>query len=113
MKLILILRSEDKQTADSPCEEIRISGEIENEAKAYKAFPSQKCKAFRSRNISFHPQNVCSVPKAFRSILEAFRFVQTVQRSCGVVVPLRICTLPIVQTIFFKVSASVYLNNGC
>ena len=34
MKLILILRSEDKQEADSPCEEIRISGEIENEAKA-------------------------------------------------------------------------------
>ena len=29
MKLILILRSENKQKADSPCEEIRISGEIE------------------------------------------------------------------------------------
>ena len=41
MKLILILRSEDKQTADSPCEEIRISVEIENEAKVYKAFRSQ------------------------------------------------------------------------
>ena len=58
MKLILILRSEDKQTADSPCEEIRISGEIENEAKAYKAFRSQKCKAFRSQSVSFRPRSV-------------------------------------------------------
>ena len=68
MKLILILRSEDKQTADSPCEEIRISGEIENEAKAYKAFRSQKCKAFRSRNVSFRLQNV-----SFRSKSVSFR----------------------------------------
>ena len=41
MKLALILRSEDKQIADSPCEEIRISVQIENEAKVYKAFRSQ------------------------------------------------------------------------
>mgnify|MGYP003688453525 CR=1 FL=1 len=68
MKLILILRSEDKQTADSPCGEIRISGEIENEAKAYKAFRSQKCKALRSRNVSFRPQNV-----SFRSQSVSFR----------------------------------------
>ena len=78
MKLILILRSEDKQKADSACEEIRISGEIENKAKAFR---SQKCKAF------------CSVPKAFRSVLEAFRFVQTVQRSRGVVVRFRVLSL--------------------
>ena len=68
MKLILILRSEDKQKADSPCEEIRISGEIENEAKAYKAFRSQKCKAFRSRSVSFRSQNV-----SFRSQSVSFR----------------------------------------
>ena len=97
MKLILILRSEDKQKADSPCEEIRISGEIENEAKAYKAFRSQKCKAFRSRSVSFRfvPKTFRSVPKAFRSVLEAFRFVQTVQRSRGVVVCLSVCNSPL------------------
>ena len=33
-----------------------------------------------------------SVAKTFRSVLEAFRFVQTVQRSCGVVVRFRVCT---------------------
>ena len=68
MKLILILRSKDKQTADSPCEEIPISGEIENEAKAYKAFRTQKCKAFRSRSVPFRSQNV-----SFRSKSVSFR----------------------------------------
>ena len=48
MKLILILRSKNKQKADSPWEEIWISGEIENKTKAYKEFRSQKCKAFPS-----------------------------------------------------------------
>ena len=56
--------------------------------KAYKAFRSQKCKAFRSRKVSFRPQNV-----SFRSVLEADRFVQTIQRSCGVVVRFRVCIL--------------------
>ena len=87
MKLILILRSQDKQTAESPCEEIRISMEIENEAKAYKAFRSQKTpsvpfpKGFislRSQSVSFHS--------------EAFRFVQTVQCSRGVVARFRVCS---------------------
>ena len=68
MKLILILCSEDKQKADSPCEEIRISGVIENEAKAYKAFRSQKCKELRSRSVSFRSQNV-----SFRSQSVSFR----------------------------------------
>ena len=81
MKLIIILRSQDKQTAESPCEEIRISMEIENEAKAYKAFRSQK-----TPSVPF-PKGFIS----FRSILEAFRFVQTVQCSCGVVVRFRVC----------------------
>ena len=64
MKLILILGSEDKQKADSPCEEIRISGEIENEAKEYKAFRSQKCKAFHFRSVSF-PKRFVPFPKRF------------------------------------------------
>ena len=80
MKLILILRSEDKQKAESPCEEIRISGKIENEAKA----------VLRNAKHSV-PETFRSVPEAFRSVLEAFRFVQTVQRSRGVVVRFRVC----------------------
>ena len=56
--------SEDKQTADSPCEEIRISGKIENEAKAFR---SQNCKAFRSRKVSFRSQNI-----SFRSQCGSF-----------------------------------------
>ena len=75
MKLILILRCGDKQKADSPCEEIRISGEIENEAKAYKAFRSQKCKAFRSQSFSFCSQNgsFCSQSVSFRPRSVPFR----------------------------------------
>ena len=69
--LFSFCRSKDKQKADLPCEEIQISGKIEMEAKAYKVFRSQNAKR--------------SVPKEFRSILEAFRSMQTVQHSCGVV----------------------------
>ena len=66
-------------------------GEIENEAKAYKAFVPKNAKrsvpeTFRSVLKTFR-----FVPKAFRSVLEAFRFVQTVQRSFGVVVRFRVC----------------------
>ena len=98
MKLILILRSEDKQTADSPCEEIRIWVEIEKEAKA-----------FRSKNAKHSvPKTFRSVPKAFCSVLEAFRFVQIVQRSHGVVIRFRVCTLStIIKKIFIQTFSSM------
>ena len=92
MKLILILRNEDKQRADSPCEEIRISGEIENEAEAYKAFLPKNAKRSVPETFRSVPKTFRFVPKAFLSVLEAFRFVQTVQRSCGVVVRFRVCS---------------------
>ena len=72
-EIIWILRSEDKQTADSPCEEIRISGEIENEAKAYKAFRSRNV-SFRPQNVSFRSQSVSFCPRSvpFRANCSAF-----------------------------------------
>ena len=64
MKLILILRSKNKQKSDSPWEEIWISGEIKNKTKAYKEFRSQKCKAFPSRNVSLRSHSVSFHPRS-------------------------------------------------
>ena len=92
MKLILILRSEDKQKTDSPCEEIQISGDIENKAKAYIAFHSGNCKAFCSWKFRSVSETFRYVPKVFHSVHEAFCFMQIVQRSHGVVVSFTVCS---------------------
>ena len=60
--LFSFCHSEDKQKADSPCEEIRISAKIENDAKAYKAFRSQTCKAFPKRFVSFTKRSISCKP---------------------------------------------------
>ena len=78
MNIILILHIEDKETADSPCKEIRISGKLKTRPKRTKRSVPKNAKR--------------SVPETFRSVLEAFRFVQTVHRSRGVVVRFRVCT---------------------
>ena len=73
MKLILILRSEDKQTADWPCEEIRINrGKLKTRPKRSK------------RSVPKNAKH--SVPETFRSVPKMFvlfpkRFVPSSKRS--------------------------------
>ena len=92
MKRILILRSNDKRKADSPNEEIRIAGEIENEAK---------------RSV---PQNAMrSVPKTFRSQIVLIRSQSVPFRANRSAFPWcsRVCsinTLTKFKTIFCRIT---------
>ena len=100
MKLILLLRREDKQKADSPCEESEYRGKLKTRPKRTQRSVPKNAKRSFLKAFLF-------VPKTFRSVLEAFRFVQTVQRSRGVVVRFRVCTSINSICIFWGGSSSV------
>ena len=89
MKLIIILRSEDKQTHPIPhARKSQYRWKMKTRPK--RSVP-KNAKRSVPQTFRFVPKMFRSIPKAFRSVLETFRFVQTVQRFRGVVVRFMVC----------------------
>ena len=65
MKLILLLRSEDKQKADSPYEEIRIPGKLKTRPKRTKRSVPENAKRSVLEAFRLFPKHFVPFPKRF------------------------------------------------